>query len=71
MPRNITLITPDGEEVSTEVHPGGGTFTLPWLHPYERMNGQWKVKEIWYVFDIKLSYNDQEGNGLQSGVNNG
>jgi hypothetical protein len=62
MPVNITLITPDGEEVSTEVRPDGSTFSLPWLHPYERMNGQWQVKETGHTFEIKLPYNDVEWN---------
>jgi hypothetical protein len=57
---SITLITPDGTEVTTEVRPDNRTFSLPWLHPYERMNGQWQVKEIGYTFEIKLLYGEDK-----------
>ena len=54
MPRNITLIAPNGERFSEPVD--NGCFSLPWLHPYEDMNGVWTVLETGYSFNIELPY---------------
>jgi len=66
----ITLITPDGESIVTEIEARGDgrTFSLPWLHPTERMNGQWTIAEIGKTFEIKLPYNDAEFAARRAGV---
>jgi len=58
MPANITLITPDGERFSEPVR--DGCVSLPWLHPYDRMNGTWTILETGHSFEIELPYDNAE-----------